>query len=185
MSSTNKFPCFKGRAEEMSGLGQPPLKAWEEYMDPASWQHRLVRLALQACVSMEEILKTNEHNFRLFEPDATKFKNFCFQYNACISALGSFCHAKAVWLFHFTIKNHHLGYIFGLLAVQMILESQGPGVGASFLSWHLPSEAGEQDDAAILLCGLVFVHHTRQIVEVMLVLWMKCLLEPSWAYLHE
>ena len=74
-------------------------------------EHRLIRLALLASVELDVILDRNEDRFVLAGADASRFKDLCFQYAACVSKLGSTYHPTGVWLFHFTVKTHILLHI--------------------------------------------------------------------------
>ena len=79
--------------------------------------HRFTRLALKACVTLEEVLDRTVGEYRL-TADAKEFRDGCFQLAAALSALGNFFHPKGVFLYHYTLKTHYLLHI-GLLCDQI------------------------------------------------------------------
>ena len=107
------FPVLKGRAAEIRHFGTPLLHAWEKYMNKANRQHRQIRLALQASVTLEQILDANEDRFVLAGDSAVAFRKGCFDLATLISGLSQFFHGRGIFLFHFTIKTHYLLH-FGL-----------------------------------------------------------------------
>ena len=115
---SERFPQLKGTASEARKLARPLLAVWERHMDSGRRSDRLVRLALQASVALEIAIDTHRDCFRLIGDDEKQFRDNCFKYAACVSALGTIFHTKAVWLFHYTIKTHyllHLGMSCGQL----------------------------------------------------------------------
>ena len=58
-SPNSKFPKLKGRAAEIKALGAPLLSSWTRHMDETNVVHRQVKLMLQCCVKLDQMI--DEH----------------------------------------------------------------------------------------------------------------------------
>ena len=107
-----KIPMLKGQAAEIKALGKPLLEIWEMKMSMTNQHHRLVRLALQACVQLDVTLDANKGHYRLIGEAEATFRRSCWSYIACVSALGNYFHrTRGEWLFHFTMKYHYIAHL--------------------------------------------------------------------------
>ena len=80
-------------------------------MTPSNKQHRQLRIALQSCIELDDILDRNCAAPCFSGPDYELFKTHCWRYAATVTALGGFYHHRAVNVFHFTVKSHCLIHI--------------------------------------------------------------------------
>ena len=104
------FPKLKGRAAEIRHLGPALLHFWEQRMDPASPQHKMVHMALKASCAIETILDAYPRAVRLPEEAVADFHSAVQAFLACSNALSAHFAAAGQKLFNITIKYHYLAH---------------------------------------------------------------------------
>ena len=118
ISKAGEFPELKGRAAEIRHLGKPLLAVWNKHFHPGNREHRLVRLALQASVGIEDVLDVAQGDFVLGDAAANALREHCFNLMALATCLGNLYHPRHVKLFHYTIKCHYILHL-GLMAKEL------------------------------------------------------------------
>ena len=108
LGDPGKFATLKGRAAEIRHLGRPLLAVWGQYLDATNPRHRMIRLALQASVGIEDTLDAAQGDFVLGEAAADALEEHCFNLMALVACLGNYYHPRHVHLFHYTIKSHYV-----------------------------------------------------------------------------
>ena len=118
ISKAGEFPELKGRAAEIRHLGKPLLAVWNKHFHAGNREHRLVRLALQASVGIEDVLDVAQGDFVLGDAAGNALLEHCFNLMALITSLGNFYHPRHIKLFHYTIKCHYILHL-GLMAKEL------------------------------------------------------------------
>lgn len=103
-----KFPKLKGRASEIRSLAAPLLLTWTEFMDPASLQHKQIRLLLQCSLRMEEILSETKHLNRITGAAHTELVQQCDHFLLCSTAVARHFNAEGIKVFNIVPKHHLL-----------------------------------------------------------------------------
>ena len=110
-NSGGPFPLLKGKAAEARHLGKALLLVWRDYQDRTLQHHRMVEKVLDLSVKLEDILDKNCHLLNYPDELAERFLRVTLEYNATVTWLCRFYHAKdgaAGRFFKFVLKNHYL-----------------------------------------------------------------------------
>ena len=103
-----QFPKLRGRAAEVKSLGPALLHVWSESMNPASTQHRQIRLLLKTSCRLEDMLDEHRELVCYPEPIAREFEGHTWSYCRLLNALSADFASSGQRLFDLTIKAHML-----------------------------------------------------------------------------
>ena len=108
--SAAKVPQLKLRGNQMKRLAPIIRRMWVAHMDPLKGEHRNIKLALDDCIRIDEILDEHRDLVALPPDAATELRKHCFQFCQMETALIEHFHPDEN-LFNYTIKSHHLLHI--------------------------------------------------------------------------
>ena len=105
---TASYPKLKGNAAMVKHLGAPLLKVFEELMDRTDRHQRMLRLALEKSVQLEQILDNNTGN-KLPATEAQQFMQVTSDFLLLLNSIAlHYNQTLGLNLFDITIKCHQL-----------------------------------------------------------------------------
>ena len=113
-SSAAKLPQLKMRGNQMKKLAPVIRLIWVEHMDEDRPHHRHIKLALDDCIRIDEIMDDHSKLFALPPVAARDLETHCFQFCQMMTLLIGHFQPDAN-LFSYTIKTHYLLH-FGKIA---------------------------------------------------------------------